>query len=103
MSSTLTLTGDWLISVGNRMQTHGTGNLGTYATGGVAVTASQVGLGRISFIQVQPAGGYVFEYDATAGKIKAYWTGAATSSVLAEVDTSTNLAAITFRFVAEGY
>lgn len=103
MSSTITLTGDWLISAGNRKQSRGTGNLGTYATGGVAVTPSQVGLGIIDSFIVNPAGGYVFTYDPTAGKVLAYWTGASTTAVLAEVTTSTNLAAITFTFLAEGY
>jgi hypothetical protein len=103
MSSTITLSGDWLISLGNRRQTKGTGNLGTYATGGIAVTANQVGLGVLESLSVRPAGGYVFEYVPSTAKIKAYWTGATTSAVLAEVDTSTNLSSITFTFLAEGY
>lgn len=41
MAATLTLTGDWMISIGSRRQTSGTGNLGTYATNGVAVTPAQ--------------------------------------------------------------
>jgi len=101
MASTITLTGDWLVSVGNRKQTKGTGNLGTYATGGIAVTPAQVGLGIIDSFIVNPAGGYVFTY--SAGKVLAYWTGASNSAVLAETDTNTNLAAITFTFLAEGY
>ena len=72
MASTITLTGDWLVSLGNRMQTSGTGNLGTYATGGVAVTAAQVGLGVIHSLVIDPAGGYIFEYVASTGKVKAY-------------------------------
>lgn len=72
MASTITLTGDWLVSLGNRRQTSGTGNLGTYATSGVAVTANQVGLGTIQSLVVDPAGGYTFEWVASTGKIKAY-------------------------------
>lgn len=103
MASTITLTGDWLVSVGNRKQTKGTGNLGTYATAGIAVTPAQLGLGQIDSLIINPAGGYVFTYSPSAGKVLAYWTGASASGVLAEVDTNTNLAAVTFTFLAEGY
>ena len=77
MASTITLTGDWLVSLGNRLQTSGTGNLGTYATNGIAVTAGQVGLGVIHSMVIDPAGGYTFEYVAATGKIKAYAAGGA--------------------------
>ncbi len=103
MASTISLTGDWMVSLGNKRQTLGTGNLGTYATAGIAVSAAQVGLGVINSLIINPAAGYVFEYLPSTGKVKAYWTGAATSAVLAEVDTNTALSAITFTFVAEGY
>ncbi len=73
MASTITLTGDWLVNIGNRMQTSGTGNLGTYATGGIAVTAAQVGLGTINSFVVDPAGGYSFAYSASTGKVLAYF------------------------------
>ena len=72
MASTLTLAGDWLVSFGNRYQTSGTGNLGTYATGGIAVSAAQAGLGTLNTFVVDPAGGYTFEYVASTGKVKAY-------------------------------
>lgn len=75
MASTITLTGDWMISLGNRFQTTGTGNLGTYATNGIAVTAAQLGLGTIYSLVIDPAGGYLFEYVASTGKIKAYVHG----------------------------
>ncbi len=72
MASTITLTGDWMVSLGNRRQTSGTGNLGTYATAGIAVTAAQVGLGVLQSLVVDPAGGYTFEWVASTGKVKAY-------------------------------
>lgn len=72
MASTITLAGDWLVNIGNRNQTYGTGNLGTYATSGIAVTAAQVGLGRIDSLVIDPAGGYTFEYVPSTGKVKAY-------------------------------
>lgn len=103
MASTITLSGDWMISLGNRKQTQGTGNLGTYATAGIAVSAAQCGLGVVDSLVCDPAGGYVFQYVPSTGKVKAYWTGAATSAVLAEVDTATNLAGVTFTWRAIGY
>jgi len=72
MASTITLSGDWLVNLGNRNQTFGTGNLGVYATNGIAVTPAQVGLGAIDSLVIDPAGGYVFEYVASTGKVKAY-------------------------------
>lgn len=108
MSSTMTLSGDWMISLGSRRQTLGTGNLGTYATNGIAVSAGQVGLGGIQSLVIDPAGGYVFEYVASTGKVKAYDqtdpadTGGA-DIALAEVATSTSLAAITFNWRAIGW
>lgn len=72
MAATFTLAGDWLLNVGNRTQTNGTGNLGVYATNGIAVTPSKVGLGAIDTFEVDPAGGYTFEYVASTGKVKAY-------------------------------
>jgi hypothetical protein len=86
MSSTITLTGDWLANIGNRMETYGTGNLGTYATAGVAVTANQVGLGTIYSMDIDPAGGYTFNYVPSTGKIKAY---AASSGAFTATGTNT--------------
>jgi hypothetical protein len=103
MSSTITLTGDWLISMGNRMMTRGTGNLGSYSTNGVAVTAAQLGLGQVTDLIIDPAAGYVFQYLPSTGKIKAFWTGAGLSAVLAEVTDSTSLSGITFTWRAIGY
>ncbi len=81
MASTITLTGDWLVSLGNRRQTSGTGNLGTsYASGGIAVSANQVGLGTIQSMVVDPAGGYTFEWVASTGKVKAYLGSGALSA-----------------------
>lgn len=75
MPSTITLSGDWMTSLGNRRGTSGTGNLGTYATNGVAVSAAQLGLGTIYSFTIDPASGYIFEYVASTGKVKAYVHG----------------------------
>lgn len=103
MASTISLTGDWMISLGSQRQVSGTGNLGTYATSGVAITPAQVGLGVITSLIIEPAAGYVFTYAPSTGKVLAYWTGAATAAVLAEITDATNLAGVTFTFVAVGY
>ena len=103
MASTITLSGDWMISLGNKRQTFGTGNLGTYATSGVAVTAAQCGLGVLNDLIIDPAGGYVFSYVKSSGKVLAYWTGAGLSAVLAEITDSTALAGVTFNWRAVGY
>lgn len=71
MAATITLVGD-MISLGNRRMSTGTGNLGTYSSGGVAVTPNKFGLGEISNLSIASAGGYVFRYSASAGKILAY-------------------------------
>lgn len=95
MASTISLTGDWLVNIGNRNQTEGTGNLGTYATNGVAVTAAQVGLGTIDSLIIDPAAGYVFEWVKSTGKVKAYRSAAFTpaGTVAAPVFTGDALAA----------
>ena len=103
MAATITLAGDWMISLGNKRQTSGTGNLGTYATNGVAITAAQCGLGVLNDLIIDPAGGYVFSYVASTGKVLAYWTGAGLSAVLAEITNSTDLSGITFNWRAVGY
>lgn len=93
MSSTITLSGDWLINIGNRNQTFGTGNLGIYTTNGIAVTATQLGLGSVDDLVIDPAGGYVFSYDKSAGKVRAYlsagFTPAGTNSA-PTITTGTN-------------
>jgi hypothetical protein len=78
MASTITLTGDWLVNIGNRNQTSGTGNLGVYATNGIAVSAAQVGLGVIDSLVINQAAGYTFEYVASTGLVKAYRSAAIT-------------------------
>lgn len=100
MASTISLTGDWMISLGNRTMTRGTGNLGTYAADGIEVSAAQVGLGSIDDLMVDPAGGYVFEYVKSTGKVKAYQSDDAVDP-LDEVGT-TDISSITFNWRAIG-
>ena len=88
---------------------NGTLNLGTYATGGVPVTPGLFSMNALVGLDVNPSAGFVCEYVPTSndptkcGKVKVYWTGAGLSAVLAEITNATNLAAVNFRFEADGY
>lgn len=85
----------------------GTVALGSYATNGVAITARNVELNRIDDLDVQPTGGYVFEYLPSTGKIKAYRQknpadAGGADIPLPEVANAVDLSAIASRFRAEG-
>jgi hypothetical protein len=110
MAITITLDSgrDGRAVAGDRYIRRGSGNLGTYATGGVAFTKANFDLPvSIDDIQIQPAAGYVFEVDKTNSKIKAYdqkdpAAAGGADIALPEVANAVNLAAVTFRFRAEG-
>lgn len=92
MASTLTVAGTTVW--GNKRITYGTGNLGTYAANGIAVTAAQCGLKALEFLYVGNVGGYVMEWDKANGKVKVYLdaTPAASAALpeLGAVDISTS-------------
>jgi hypothetical protein len=44
----------------------------SYPTGGESITAAQLGLTAIDFVQASPAGGFDFEWDYAASKLKAF-------------------------------
>ena len=70
MASSMTVAG--FFSEGSKSGTNGTGNIGTAASGGIAVTARQCGLGVLDDLRVDSAGGYVFQYNKSTGKILAF-------------------------------
>lgn len=78
----------------NRGHAVGTLNLGnSYATGGMAVTGSQVGLpNKLYYLDVSTANGLSFQYLPSTGKVKAFWSAAA-GSRLSEVTNGTDLSA----------
>ena len=82
------------IADSNRGHTVGTLNLGnSYATGGMAVTGSQVGCpNKIFYLDVSTANGLTFQYVASTGKIKAFWS-AASGNRMVEVTAATDLSA----------
>lgn len=76
----------------------------SYPAGGYAITATQFGFKGIWMVNPNPVvAGYAFQWDVTNGKLKAYWTGAAVSAVLAEVTATTNLSTVVVRVEAVGY
>jgi len=76
MAATITLSGDWLESVGSKRATNFsiTGD-SSYPTGGYAVTPAQVGLGVVDFWEFGNGSGYVLEYVVATGKVKFYVDG----------------------------
>jgi len=67
----------------------------SYATGGEALAAADLGFSRIISVQVNPSAGYVFEWVASTGKIKAYWVDTTVDgAAMAEVTATTDLSAV---------
>lgn len=76
-------------------------NLGTYATGGVALAAADCGLATILFVDAPPAGGYVFSYDTTGHLLLAY-KGAGAATALVQVANAADLTAVVARLLVIG-
>lgn len=97
MALTVGLTGDWMVSNGNRRKTYGTIAFdSSYPTGGEPITAANVGLGVLDDLQVHPTAGFVFEWNKTTGKILVYVEEAvAAGGALLEVADTTNLSTLT--------
>ena len=77
----------------------------SYATGGEAVTPDDVGLEVIEQIIPSPASGYVFEYDAANGKLKAYYADydAVADGAFIEVAEAVDLSSVTVQLMVIGY
>lgn len=106
MASTVTLDSgqEGRSAAGDKHVRRGTINLGVYTTNGVAVTKAQLDLPvQISHIDIGNTAGYVFEYDKTNGKIKAFIDKTpAAATPLAEVGNAVDITAIVARFLAYG-
>lgn len=77
----------------------------SYPTGGESLTPTDLGLNNIEFIMAEPNSGYVFQYDHTSQKLKAYYGNYDQSSdgALTEVANTTNLSSVTgVRVIAIG-
>lgn len=67
----------------------------SYPTGGEAFTLLQIGLSQILHADFEPRAGYVFEWDYTNLKLKAFTSNGAGPAALAEVPNTTSLATVT--------
>ena len=89
--------------MGNKRVHIGTATLSSsYATGGDTWTENDFGMLAVDQLQLETAGGTIFEPDLTNKKIKALRSGDAAQSVLVEVANGDDLSGITFRFTATG-
>jgi len=95
-----TVTTSSTTTTGNQHRTLGTIQLGTYASGGIAVTAVDFALGVLDELYLTGAGGYLFEFDKSNLKVKAYEAGA-DNAALDEV-SSTDISASIARYEAVG-
>jgi len=78
----------------------------SYPTNGEALAASDLNLRGIAFLLVSPKSGYVFEYDYSGNKLKAYYgdNNNAADGPLIEVPNTTDLSTLTgAKFIAIGY
>jgi len=93
---------------GSKSIRKGSLNLGVYATNGVAITNAQFELAaQIDHLDLGVAGGLLFEWDKTNGKIKAYRqrdpaAAGGADIPLPEVANGVDLSATAVRFRAEG-
>lgn len=91
------------VTTPNRSKKQGTLNLGSYATGGVAVNAATFGhpthLERVS---IPPLNGLIFDYSPATGNVKAY-NAYGVGNTMTEVSNATNLSAINAPFRSSGY
>lgn len=83
MSISVSLTGDWLSNLGNRRAVSGTvtGDA-SYPTGGYALAAGAIGLGKIERIEFNSDGGYTLAYNYGTGKVQVYVDGGNLPSVV---------------------
>lgn len=110
MASSVTLDRNRL-SVGNKVMRYGTLNVGAYATSGVAVTNTQLGLNVIESFICQSYGGVVYEPVINAAKtsvtIKCYYqtdpaNAGGANIALVEVTAAADLSAHVVQFQALG-
>ena len=76
MALTVTKSGDWSGMMGNLRYAKVTVAFdSSYPTGGESLTAADLGLKTIDFINIESKSGVTFEYDYTNNKILAYVPG----------------------------
>jgi len=98
MAAAVTLSGDWLHSIGDLRLVTGTVAFdSSYPTGGESITAAAFGLGVVDFLIANASGGYVFFWDSANSKLIAYYAdyNAAGDGALIQVPDTTDLSALT--------
>lgn len=86
MALTITKTGDWQGTLGNRRFASVTIAFdSSYPTGGESLTPEDLGLRTIDFMNIEAKSGIVFEYDYTNEKVLAYVPGMTVGADGAEV------------------
>lgn len=75
----------------------------SYATGGEAVTLTQLGLDRLDWVQVAAGNGYLAVWDGsvTTPKVLLYRQTASTGALI-EVPSTTDVSSVVVRFRASG-
>ena len=89
---------------GSRKETIGVSTFdSSYATGGEAVTLSQLGLTRLDWLNLNAGAGYLPVWDGSTStpKVLLYRQTAATGA-LVEVPRTTDVSTVTVRFIATG-
>ena len=108
MASTITLDTDGRFVSGAKAVRRGTMTLGTYASGGIAVTASQLELpgGTLQDLRVDSSGGYVPRWNSSTGKVMVYLQKDPAAAGGADIALpelgAVDISATAFRFRAEG-
>jgi hypothetical protein len=68
----------------------------SYPSNGEGLSLATLGLSYVDEVRVGPTSGYIFEWDGTNKKIKAFWVDTSTDGApLAEVANTTDLSALT--------
>jgi hypothetical protein len=102
MALTITLSGDWMSSIGSKRSTVGTITFdSSYVTGGEELLPPAVGLGVIEALQLnQGEDGLVAKWDRANQKVQLFEQDA--GGALAEVGSGSNQSAVVVDFQAVG-
>lgn len=107
MASTVTIEADGRGTTSSKYVRRGTLNLGTYASGGVAVAKGQFELNVVlDELNVFPTSGYIPRWNKTTGKILVYVQKDPANAGGADIPLpeagAIDLSAVNFRFHCEG-
>ena len=97
MALTLTAAPNGITVSGNKVTRTWNAAFTTYTSGGEPLTARQLGLTRVEFLEIEPAslGGLSLRYNPTTALLQAYIPNATPASVATEVTAATDLSWLT--------